>query len=128
MRANAGMLSPDGQCKTFDASANGYVRGEGCGIVVLKRLAEAVADGDRIRGVIRGSAVNQDGASPGLTVPNAAAQERVIEAALERAGIRPSDVDYLEAHGTVTEVGDRIEINATAAACGRGRDLRTGHC
>ena len=122
MRANAGMLSPDGQCKTFDASANGYVRGEGCGIVVLKRLAEAVADGDRIWGVIRGSAVNQDEASPGLTVPNAAAQERVIGAALEWAGIRPSDVDYLEAHGTGTEVGDPIEINATAAACGRGRD------
>ena len=73
-------------------------------------------------GVIRESAVNQYGASPGLTVPNAAAQERVIEAALERAGIRPSDVDYLEAHGTGTEVGDPIEINATAAACGRGRD------
>ena len=122
MRANAGMLSPDGQCKTFDASANGYVRGEGCGIVVLKRLAEAEADGDRIWGVIRGSAVNQDGASPGLTVPNAAAQERVIEAALERAGVRPSDVDYLEARGTGTEVSDPIEINATAAACGRRRD------
>ena len=122
MRANAGMLSPDGQCKTFDASANGYVRGEGCGIVVLKRLAEAQTDGDRIWGVIRGSAVNQDGASLGLMVPNAAAQERVIEAALARAGVRPSDVDYLEAHGTGTEVGDPIEINATAAACGRGRD------
>ena len=77
-RANAGMLSPDGQCKAFDASANGYVRGEGCGIVVLKRLADAEADGDRIWGIIRGSALNQDGASQGLTVPNGAAQERVI--------------------------------------------------
>ena len=121
-RANAGMLSPDGQCKTFDASANGYVRGEGCGIVVLKRLADAEADGDRIWGVIRGTALNQDGASQGLTVPNGAAQERVIEAALERAGIRPSDIDYLEAHGTGTEVGDPIEIDATAAVYGRGRD------
>ena len=121
-RANAGMLSPDGQCKTFDASANGYVRGEGCGILVLKRLAEAEADGDRIWGVIRGTALNQDGASQGLTVPNGAAQERVIQAALERAGVRPSDIDYLEAHGTGTEVGDPIEINATAAVYGRDRD------
>ena len=122
-RANAGMLSPDGQCKTFDASANGYVRGEGCGIVVLKRLAEAEADGNRIWGVIRGTALNQDGASSGLTVPNGVAQERVIETALERAGILPSEIDYLEAHGTGTEVGDPIEINATAAVYGRGRDL-----
>ncbi len=120
-RANAGMLSPDGQCKAFDASANGYVRGEGCGIVVLKRLADAEADGDRIWGIIRGSALNQDGASQGLTVPNGAAQERVIRAALERAGVEPSDIDYLETHGTGTEVGDPIEINATAAACARGR-------
>ena len=120
-RANAGMLSPDGQCKAFDASANGYVRGEGCGIVVLKRLADAEADGDRIWGIIRGSALNQDGASQGLTVPNGAAQERVIRAALERAGVEPSEIDYLETHGTGTEVGDPIEINATAAAYGRGR-------
>ncbi len=122
-RANAGMLSPDGKCKTFDASANGYVRGEGCGILVLKRLADAEADGNRIWGVIRGTALNQDGASSGLTVPNGAAQEKVIEIALERAGILPSDIDYLEAHGTGTEVGDPIEINATAAVYGRGRDL-----
>ena len=123
-RANAGMLAPDGQCKTFDASANGYVRGEGCGIVVLKRLADAEADGDRIWGVIRGTALNQDGASQGLTVPNGAAQERVILAALQRAGVRPSDIDYLEAHGTGTEVGDPIEIDATAAVYGQGRDAR----
>ena len=121
-RANAGMLSPDGQCKTFDASANGYVRGEGCGILVLKRLADAEAGGDRIWGVIRGSALNQDGASPGLTVPNGEAQERVIAAALERAAVHPSDIDYLEAHGTGTEVGDPIEIDATAAVYGSGRD------
>ncbi len=120
-RANAGMLSPDGQCKTFDASANGYVRGEGCGILVLKRLADAEADGDRIWAVIRGSALNQDGASPGLTVPNGEAQERVIAAALERAGVLPSEIDYLETHGTGTEVGDPIEIDATAAVYGRGR-------
>ncbi len=121
LRGRAGMLAPDGQCKAFDASANGYVRGEGCGILVLKRLREAEADGDRIWGVIHGSAVNQDGASPGLTVPNEVSQERVIEDALARAGVRPAEVDYLEAHGTGTEVGDPIEIRAAAAAYGKGR-------
>ena len=121
LRGNAGMLSPDGQCKTFDAAANGYVRGEGCGIVVLKRLREAEADGDRVWGVIRGSAINQDGASPGLTVPSGPAQERVIEAALQRAGILPAQVDYVEAHGTGTVVGDPIEVQALASAYGKGR-------
>ena len=121
MRANAGMLSPDGRCATFDAAANGYVRGEGCGIVVLKRLSEAEADGNRIWAVIRGSAVNQDGASAGLTVPNEDAQMRVMESAMHRAGLRPVDVDYVEAHGTGTEVGDPIEARSTAAAYGRGR-------
>ena len=89
LHANAGMLSPEGRCATFDAAANGYVRGEGCRILVLKRLDAAEADGDRIWDVIRGSAVNQDGASPGLTVPNGAAQERVVAAALRRAGLQP---------------------------------------
>ena len=121
LRGNAGMLSPEGRCATFDAAANGYVRGEGCGIVALKRLADAEADGDRIWGVIRGSAINQDGASPGLTVPRRAAQERVIAEALARAGIQPHEVDYLEAHGTGTEVGDPIELEAAAAAYGKGR-------
>ena len=122
LRGKAGMLAPDGRCKTFDAAANGYVRGEGCGIVVLKPLRQAEADGDRIWGVIRGSAVNQDGATPGLTVPSAAAQERVIGDALSRAGVEPSEVDYLEAHGTGTEVGDPIELEAAAAAYGKGRE------
>ncbi len=122
LRGNAGMLSPDGRCKTFDASANGYVRGEGCGVVVLKRLAEAEADGDRIWGVIRGAAMNQDGASQGLTVPSEEAQKRVIGAALLRAGVLPSEVDYLEAHGTGTEVGDPIELRSAAAAYGKGRE------
>ena len=121
LRGNAGMLAPDGQCKTFDAAANGYVRGEGCGIVVLKRLPEAEADGDRIWGVIRGSAINQDGASPGLTVPSGPAQQRVIEAALQRAGVPPAQVDYVEAHGTGTVVGDPIEAQALASAYGKGR-------
>ena len=125
-----GMLSPDGRCKTFDASANGFVRGEGCGMVVLKRLRDAEADGDRIWGVIRGSAINHDGASAGLTVPNGSAQERVIKEALGRAGLESWEVDYLEAHGTGTELGDPVEVHAAAAVYGAGRDgaqpLRVG--
>ncbi len=121
LRADSMMLSPDGQCKVFDASANGYVRGEGCGIVVLKRLSEAEADGDRIWAVIRGAAVNHGGTSMGLTVPNPPALEEVIETALADAGISPSEVDYLEAHGTGTAVGDPIEINAVAAVYSKGR-------
>lgn len=116
------MLSPDGRCKTFDAAADGYVRGEGCGVIVIKRLEDALRDGDRIRAVIRGSAVNQDGASGGLTVPNGVAQQRVITEALDRAGVRPVDVDYLEAHGTGTSLGDPIEVQAAAAVLGRDRD------
>ncbi len=121
LRADSMMLSPDGQCKAFDAAANGYVRGEGCGVVILKRLDEAQADGDRIWAVIRGAAVNHGGASSGLTVPNTPALEAVIEAALSHAGLPASKVDYLEAHGTGTTVGDPIEINAASAAYGRDR-------
>ncbi len=121
MRAISGMLSQDGKCKTFDASADGYVRGEGCGVVVLKRLSEAEADGDRIWAVIRGSAVNHCGTGAGLTVPNGLSQEQVIEDAVLRASVAPADVDYLEAHGTGTEVGDPIEIEAAAAVYGKGR-------
>ena len=116
-----GMLSTKGRCSTFDAEADGFVRGEGCGVVVLKRLSEARADGDRIWGVIRGSAVNQNGSSAGLTVPNGPAQERVIEDALSRAGIGPGDVDYLEAHGAGSDLGDPIEVRAAAAVYGRER-------
>ena len=117
-----GMLAPDGLCKTFDAAADGFVRGEGCGILALKRLAEAERDGDRILGVVLGSAVNQDGASAGLTAPNGPAQERVIREALARAGVAPSEVDFLEAHGAGTELGDPIEVRAAAAVYGEGRD------
>ena len=120
--SSAHMLAPDGRCKTFDAAADGYVRGEGCGVIVIKRFEDAIADGDRIRAVIRGSAINQDGASGGLTVPNGVAQQRVIAEALKRADLEPSDVGYLEAHGTGTSLGDPIEAQAAGAALGAGRD------
>ncbi len=124
LRADAMMLSPDGQCKTFDASANGYVRAEGCGVVVLKRLRDAEADGDRIWAVIRGSVVNHGGTGVGLTVPNTPALEQVMEDALFQAGVDPLEVDYVEAHGTGTAVGDPIELNAVSSIYGRGRDAR----
>ena len=120
--AELGLLSQNGRCSAFDAAADGFVRGEGCGVVVLKRLADAEADGDRIWGVIRGSAVNQNGAAAGPTVPNGPAQERVIETALERAGVAAAEVDYLEAHGAGSQLGDPIEVNAAVAVYGRERD------
>jgi acyl transferase domain-containing protein len=120
--SRARMLAPDGRCKTFDAAADGYVRGEGCGVLVLKRLSDAQRDGDRIAAVIRSSTVNQDGASSGLTVPNGGAQQRLITAALARASLSGGEVDYLEAHGTGTPLGDPIEVQAAAAVYGAGRD------
>ncbi|WP_186386133.1 non-ribosomal peptide synthetase/type I polyketide synthase [Stappia sp. TSB10P1A] len=110
--ARAGMLAADGRCKTFDASADGYVRGEGLGMVVLKRLSDALRDGDPIRAVVLESVLAQDGASAGLSAPNAAAQRRMIDTALRRAGLAPGDIDYLELHGTGTRLGDPIEYRA----------------
>ncbi|WP_405986878.1 type I polyketide synthase [Streptomyces sp. NBC_00872] len=116
-----GGLSPDGTSYTFDARANGFVRGEGGGAVILKPLAQAVADGDHVYGVIRGSAVNNDGATPGLTVPGRASQERVLREAYEKAGVDPAAVQYVELHGTGTPVGDPIEAAALGAVLGAGR-------
>ncbi|RCJ16571.1 hypothetical protein A6S26_33180 [Nostoc sp. ATCC 43529] len=110
--SQAGMLTPDGRCKTFDAAANGYVRAEGCGMIILKRFSDAVADGDNILALIRGSAVNQDGPSGGLTVPNGPSQEAVIRQALKSGGVDPAEVSYIEAHGTGTSLGDPIEVGA----------------
>lgn len=110
--SKAHLMAPDGQGKTFDAAANGYVRGEGCGVVCLKRLSDALQDGDRICALIRGSAVNHDGPSGGLTVPSGPAQEAVIRQALNMAGMKPEDIDYIEAHGTGTPLGDPIEVGA----------------
>ena len=119
--AAAGILSPDGQCKAFDASANGWVRGEGCGVVVLKRLSDAVADGDRVWSVLRGSAVNNDGAGSAYAAPNDFTQRKVFREALTRADVAPAAVDYMETHGTGTAVGDPIELSALAAVYSEGR-------
>jgi acyl transferase domain-containing protein/NADPH:quinone reductase-like Zn-dependent oxidoreductase/NADP-dependent 3-hydroxy acid dehydrogenase YdfG len=120
-----GMLSPEGRCKTFDASANGFVRAEGCGVIVLKRLGAALTDGDRILALIRGSAVNQDGPSSGLSVPNGPAQEAVIRQALGNAHIEPQNLSYVEAHGTGTSLGDPIEVDALARVFQPGRNAMT---
>jgi acyl transferase domain-containing protein/aryl carrier-like protein len=122
---NWGMMAPDGRCKTFDAGANGFVRAEGCGVVVLKRLSDALADGDRIDAVLRGTAVNQDGRSSGLTVPNGLAQEAVIRQALAMARVEGHAIDYVEAHGTGTSLGDPIEAHALGAVLGPGRSAAT---
>ena len=119
--SQAGMMAPDGRCKTFDESADGYVRGEGCGLVVLKRLSHALEDGDRILALILGSATNQDGRTNGLTAPKGTAQIAVIREALRLANVSPHQVSYVEAHGTGTTLGDAVEVAALAEALGDGR-------
>lgn len=114
--SQAGMLSPDGKCKAFDASANGFVRGEGAGMVLLKRLSDAIADGDPIHAVIIGSAVNSDGHTNGISLPSPEAQARLVRDACVVAGVTPSQIGYVEAHGTGTAVGDPIEVHALAEA------------
>jgi malonyl CoA-acyl carrier protein transacylase len=111
----ARMLSADGRCKTFDASADGFVRSEGCGVILLKRLSDAIAAGDNILALIRGSAINQDGHTSGLTVPNGPSQQAVIRRALAASGIELAQVSYIEAHGTGTSLGDPIEMGALGA-------------
>lgn len=120
--SKARMLSPDGVCRPFDAAANGYVRGEGCGLVYLKRLDAAVADGDEILGVIRGTAINQDGKTSGITAPSSAAQRRCIRAAMKQAGISTSDISYIEAHGTATPLGDPIEFQSLSSIFAKKAD------
>jgi len=116
--SRAKMLAVDGRCKTFDANADGYGRGEGCGVVVLKRLSDAIANGDTIWAVVRGSAVNHDGASSGLTVPNGQAQQALYREALSNAKVTPDQVSYIEAHGTGTKLGDPIELRSVDAVFG----------
>jgi acyl transferase domain-containing protein len=124
--AKLGMLSPDGRCKTFDAGANGFVPGEGCGIIVLKRLADALADGDRIHAIIRGTATTQDGRTSVLTAPNGLAQQAVMRAALDNARVAPEQITYVEAHGTGTALGDPIEVEALAAVLDADGSTTTG--
>ncbi|MEH1782799.1 MAG: beta-ketoacyl synthase N-terminal-like domain-containing protein [Nostoc sp.] len=119
--SQARFMSGDGRCKTFDADADGYVRGEGCGIVVLKRFTDAIKDGDNILALIRGSAVNQDGHSNGLTAPRGIAQQAVIHQALVNAGVAPAAISYVEAHGTGTALGDPIEVNSLQSVLMSGR-------
>ncbi|MEE9244256.1 MAG: SDR family NAD(P)-dependent oxidoreductase, partial [Mycobacterium sp.] len=118
--AKWGMLSPNGKCHAFDSRADSFVRGKGAGVVVLKRLTDAVRDGDRVLGVVRGSAINQDGRSNGLTAPNAPSQRDVMTRALRSADVTAASVSYVETHGTGTSLGDPIEFDALAAVYGRG--------
>jgi acyl transferase domain-containing protein/acyl carrier protein len=124
---DAGMLSPDGQCKAFDNSANGFIPGEGVGAIVLKRLGDAEADGDSIHGVILGSGVNQDGRTNGITAPSLSSQMELVRDIYEKYGIDPESIGYVEMHGTGTKLGDPIELEAISAVF-KGRTNRKGYC
>ena len=121
MLAETQALAPDGRCKAFDARANGFVRGEGCGLVALKRLSSALRDGDTILALIRGTAINQDGRSTGLTAPNVLSQQAMLRAALSNARLAPEDIGYVETHGTGTSLGDPIEFEALREVLGKPR-------
>ena len=120
--SQAQMMAADGRCKTFDAAADGYVRGEGCGVVVLKRLSDALKNQDNIQAIIRGSAINQDGTSNGITAPNGLSQQALIHQALQNAEVQPEQISYIEAHGTGTSLGDPIELKSLKAVFGKNRD------
>lgn len=124
--SQAKMLSPDGLCKTFDTSANGFVRSEGCGIVILKRLSDAIADRDRIQAVLLGSAVNQDGRTSSITTPHSLSQQAVIKQALDNSNLEPTQISYLESHGTGTSLGDLIEIEALGSVFSDNEQLIVG--
>ncbi len=137
--SKAGMLSPDGKCKVFDDRADGFVPGEAAGVVVLKRLDDAIRDGDFVYATIRGSAMNQDGRTNGITAPSSLSQARLIEQVYRKTGIHPTDIGYIEAHGTGTKLGDPVEIKALTDAfrqftprrqyCGIGSvKSNIGHC
>ncbi len=121
LMSKAGLLAPDGRCKSFSAEANGFGRGEGCGVVVLKRLSDAQRQGDRVLAVIRGGAIVHNGFSGGITSPSGRSQSRMIGEAIKDAGVAPGEVQYLEAHGTGTEFGDAMELGAAATVYGKGR-------
>ena len=112
---------PDGYCKSFDASANGYARGEGCGVILLKRLSDAIRDENEILAVVRATGINQDGKSNGLTAPNGESQEKLIQTTMARGGVTSDSIDYVEMHGTGTKLGDPIEVNAVASTYGANR-------
>ncbi|MDJ0661417.1 MAG: beta-ketoacyl synthase N-terminal-like domain-containing protein [Crocosphaera sp.] len=119
--SQARMMAADGRCKTFDAAADGYVRGEGCGVIILKRLSDALRDGDHIQGIIRGSAINQDGLTNGLTAPNGPSQQAVMRQALKNADLQPNQISYIEAHGTGTPLGDPQEFRSITTVFKQGR-------